>query len=110
MYNALVELQERRESELRATNHYKTATPNKQFLHVVEELKEVEDARMTLANVKMNSDKQKEREHLAEEIADCQMSLETLARCHLFDAKDMRQARKLVIAKNEARGYYEGAE
>ena len=50
------------------------------------------------------------RDRLTEELADVQMVCETIMAAVGLTDKQRRQMRRFVIAKNMARGYYEGAD
>lgn len=97
----LLELKERRESDLRPAMKFLTNTPSQQFQHVLSEVQEA------TAEVEMLLRDYKER--FVEELIDTQMSIETELYILGLNTQQIREARRKVIAKNEVRGYYDKA-
>lgn len=96
VYQLLVELKERRESDLRPAVKFMHLPLGKHIEKIYEEFGEV-----LIAALEDNE------EHLREELVDLQMACETaLARTGL-DEQQRRGERRKVIAKDEARGYYD---
>jgi len=106
----LIELKQRRESDLRPADKFLGNTINRQVLHVNSELGEIQDAIFKIKNPTMDMNFEEAMNHIAEEIADAQMSLETLFVVCGFDEQQRREARRKVIEKNEARHYYRKGE
>ena len=95
MHDWLKELRDRRESELRPATKYLSNTIMQQFSHIDSEVFELECALFG------------ENENATfDEIVDIQMSCETLLTILGADEQQRMEARRRVIAKNEARGYY----
>lgn len=100
MHTWLSELNDLRESSLRpAAKYVKINTLCEQMKHLTSEFKEVE-------HEYWHFDKDHEP-LLREELVDLQMSAETMLAILGLNEQQRREARKKVIAKNAARGYYE---
>lgn len=99
MRKAFKELKERRESDLRPADKF--VDPNnicQQMAHIKSEVKEAYHEYCNLSE---------ENEcDLVEELIDIQMSCETMLADLGLDEQRRREARKRVIEKNRARGYY----
>ena len=95
----LQELQDRRSSDLRPCDKFLNKKAWEQFDHIVSELVEVDEEFMSF-----------NEERIAEEVVDVQMSCETLLAIIGLDEQQRRDMRRKVIAKNEARQYYEVGE
>ena len=91
------------ESSLRPATKYLNATPDQQFVHVCSE---VEEVRTEWEKFVMYRKDGFFNEKLAEELVDLQMSAETMLAVLGLDERDREGVRKMVIAKNAARGYY----
>ena len=92
----LIELRDRRESELRPATKYLSNTIMQQFSHINSEVFELKCALFG------------ENENATfDEIVDIQMSCETLLTILGADEQQRMEARRRVIAKNKARGYYQ---
>lgn len=98
----LTELKQRRESDLRPADKYLTNTPYEQFDHLKSEMIEVWDEVKTYDDTLLLVDEKK----LTEELIDLQMSAETMLAILGLNEQQRREARRKVIEKNEARGYY----
>ncbi len=96
----LTDLKTRYQSDLRPAYKYLGNSPGKQLVHVLSEVVEV--------SVEFLKYRFRRRNKLAEEIVDLQMSCETLlAIIGVYWSADRNYLRRMVIAKNEARHYYE---
>lgn len=91
----LLELKERQESDLRPADKFLTNDTGQQMNHITEEYCEV----VTEYN-------RSSEERLVEELIDLQMSCETMLANLGLDEQQRREARKKVLAKNAARGYF----
>lgn len=103
----LKELQYRRESDLKPCAKFFTNSPDKQIMHVVSEIKEIQKCLQDLHYPKMNTNFEEVQQDLAMEIEDAKTALVTLSVICGFSKEDMIRARKKVIAKNADRGYYQ---
>jgi hypothetical protein len=81
---------------LRPADKFLGNTAYGQFIKISSELKELEDAN--------------DAEEVIEETIDLQMSCETLLAILGLDEQQRREARRKVIEKNDARGYYRKGE
>lgn len=99
LHEWLTELRDRRESELRPATKFLYNTPGKQMMHIYSEIAE-SDNELYLYR------QHGKTERLAEELIDLQMSCETLLAILGLDEQQRNDARRQVIAKNAARGYY----
>lgn len=100
--NFFIELKQRRESELRPADRFLGASKLDQYMHLKEEMEEIRHAMNDYAleltdNVNF----------IAEELSDLQMSCETMLAILGLNEQQRREARRKVIEKNSARGYYE---
>lgn len=104
---ALLELKERRESDLRPATKFVNTTCEgfkRQLDHVKSEITEIEEAFETY----MKCGGAKRLEELTDEITDAQSSLQTLkADVNVAGELDKESCRR-VAKKNAARGYYGG--
>lgn len=91
---------------LRPADKFLGSTFYRQYLHVQSEIKEVDEAYRIFSWRGANEDKNS----LIEELIDLQMSCETLITILGLDEQQRREARRKVIEKNEARGYYRKGE
>ena len=107
MHEWLLELRDRRETELRPANKFLNNTPIKQLTHVLSEIKEIQDVMIQLKQPKSDSDWQQLQSNLADEIYDAQSSLVTLAYICGLNRDDMIAAGKRKIKANGDRGYYQ---
>ncbi|WP_455577082.1 hypothetical protein [Anaerosinus sp.] len=94
---ALLELKEHRESSLRPATKFLANTIGQQLSHIHQEFKEVE---LELGYGCLGIDK------AVEELIDLQTACETMLAILGLDEKQRMQARRKVIEKNQARGYY----
>lgn len=105
--DALLELKERRESDLRPATKFVNTTCEgfkRQLDHVKSEITEIEEAFETY----MKYGGAKRLEELTDEITDAQSSLQTLkADVNVAGELDKESCRR-VAKKNAARGYYGG--
>ena len=92
----LTELRDRRESDLRPSTRFLSNNPSQQFSHIESEVFEVECA-LYYDN----------RVEFINELVDVQMSCETMLAILGLDEQQRMEARRRVIAKNKARGYYQ---
>ena len=83
-------------SELKVATKFLHNTKHQQIIHVILEHSEVLDAYIT-----------GDEKHLIEELVDLQMSCETMLAVLGLDEKQRTYARKIVVAKNRRRGYYD---
>lgn len=103
LYAALLELKDRRESDLRpAIKFVASNTISDQIVHVRSEYFEVENEFREILFNCPGADVNK----LAEELIDLQTSCETMLAIIGFDEQKRHEMRKVVIAKNAYRGYY----
>lgn len=98
LHELLLELKERRETELRPATKFLSCGIGKQLNKIQEEFKEVESE---LAYERFNKD------NAIEELVDLQTACETMLAILGLDEADRADMRRRVIAKNAARGYYE---
>ena len=91
------ELKERRESSLRPATKFLTNTIGQQLSHIRQEFKEVE---LELGYGCLSVDK------AVEELIDLQTACETMLDILGLGELQRQEARRKVIAKNQARGYY----
>lgn len=103
-YEWLVELKERRATELKPATKYLTNSWLEQYMHVKEELDEVRQAMNDYALGAPCSG----TDHISEELVDLQMSCETMLAIIGLDEQQRNEARRKVIKKNKERGYYGG--
>lgn len=95
---ALLELKERRESDLRPATKFLSCGIGKQLSKIQQEFKEVESE---LAYERFN------KENAAEELVDLQIACETMLAMLKLNETARADVRRRVIAKNKARGYYD---
>lgn len=105
MLLAFKELKQRRESALRPANKYLANSPTKQLLHILSEVWEIGKAWVTWKRAK-HPETSVSKWHLAEELVDLQMSCETMLTILGLNKQERNDIRRMVIAKNAARGYY----
>jgi hypothetical protein len=98
----LQELKERRESELRPADMFLINGKYQQFKHIRSEFCEFAESFMHYWGNSADA----EKPHTIEELIDLQMSCETMLAMLGLDKQQRREARKKVVAKNAARGYY----
>jgi hypothetical protein len=95
----LTELKERRESELRPATKFLGNSFDQQISHMESELKEIIEA--------VYSGEEFFEKEVAMEVIDLQSSCQTFLEGSMGLTKDkIAKYRKMVIAKNAARGYY----
>lgn len=100
----LLELQQRRESDLRPADKYLGNSISRQMNHIESEFLEVkEDYSNLIVEFDEHPPKQ---EKLAEELVDLQMSCETMLAILGLNEQQRMDARRKVVEKNEDRGYY----
>jgi hypothetical protein len=100
----LTELKQRRESELRQADKFLGASLNAQMYHVKSEFEECIEA---YGNLIVEFDYcPSKQERLIEELVDLQMSCCTMLAILGLDEQQRMEARRKVIEKNRARGYY----
>jgi hypothetical protein len=112
MFLIATELKSRRESDLRVATKFLTNSYYKQIGHIESEFDEVRMAVTNLMETVVLGDKPNYAEklnHAAEELVDLQSTCETMLAILGLDEQQRRDVRKRVIAKNEARNYYEEA-
>lgn len=103
----LKELKQRRESDLRPANKFLGNNLIEQFKHLKSEVKEVKSEFYYFIDDDYNEEFRKHsRGKLISELIDLQMSCETMLAIMGLNEEQRREARVDVIAKNEARGYY----
>ena len=102
IYRMAIELKERRESSLRPATKFVKSTLFQHNDKLIEEFDEVQSAFYDYTEDSLEKDK----EHLIEEIIDLQFAAETWLAGLGLDESQRRQARRKVIEKNQARGYY----
>lgn len=98
VYQLLVELKERRESDLRPATKFLSCEIGKQLSKIQQEFKEVESE---LAYKVFDED------NAAEELVDLQTACETMLAILGLDEAARADVRRRVMAKNKARGYYD---
>lgn len=97
---ALIELKERRASELRPATKFVNLPIFMLMYKIEEEVKEIKEAYEEL-KVSRRAD------HFAEELVDLQMVCETILASVPTDEYQRMAIRRKVIEKNKARGYYD---
>lgn len=102
LLSILKELRDRRESELRPATRFLSKGWYQQIQHVYSEFNEV----ITEFHLFDDGDVT-EPLKLIEELIDLQMSCETMLACMELNEQQRMEARRRVIAKNKARGYYQ---
>ena len=90
-------------SSLRPANKFLSNTPGQQWSHIVSEISEAQEV---LCFDYLPAKSPTALAMLADEIVDIQMSCETLLAILGLDEQQRNDARRRVIAKNKARGYY----
>lgn len=112
MYDALQELKQRRESDLRPAAKFLGLTKSQQHKRVIEEVTEFSEA-LDLLNQFPSDPKpigyDSARIFVLEELVDVQTACETMMAILGADEADRNEVRRMVIEKNRRRGYYEGA-
>lgn len=101
-----IELQRRRETDLKPATKFLNNTLFQQLVAVGREFQEVHYAYLELHDSwsDPNSDSRAAKAHMAEELVDLQTACQTLL---VLLGADIDQVRRDVIAKNAARGYYD---
>lgn len=102
LLSILKELRDRRESELRPATRFLSKGWCQQIKHVYSEFNEV----LTEFHLFDDGDVT-EPLKLIEELIDLQMSCETMLACMELNEQQRMEARRRVIVKNKARGYYQ---
>ena len=102
LLSILKELRDRRESELRPATRFLSKGWYEQIKHVYSEFNEV----ITEFHLFDDGDVT-EPLKLIEELIDLQMSCETMLACMELNEQQRMEARRRVIVKNKARGYYQ---
>jgi hypothetical protein len=104
----LLELKDRRETELKPATKFLGNTTDKQFAHIRSELIEAWEIIELLCIFPKTADNYGERvQEAAEELIDLQMTCCTMLAILGLDESQRREARRKVIEKNRSRGYYE---
>ena len=104
----LIELKQRRDSDLRPADKFLGSSMSQQWFHVTTEYREIEHELVKYLRQKDFNNIRAEQSKLntVEELIDLQMSCETMLAILGLDEEQRREARIKVIEKNEARGYY----
>ncbi len=106
----LIELKDRRESDLRPADKFLNATEYQQFDHVESEFYETQREFYRMIDDRFSKTFREESKiKLISELVDLQMSCETMLAKLGLDEQQRREERRKVIDKNRVRGYYEVA-
>ncbi|MEM5768087.1 MAG: hypothetical protein AAGU23_06615 [Bacillota bacterium] len=110
--NLLCELRDRRETELRPATRFLGNTIPQQLRHIQSELEEAETEIINYWRFdKFNQEKvESARLRAGEELEDLKAACTTMQVILGFDENGRRSLARKVIAKNQARGYYEEAD
>jgi hypothetical protein len=107
MFDLLIELKQRRESDLRPADKFLGNSISKQRIHILSEMaKALEQLELLYQFTSRAINYDKGIERAAEELVDLQMSCETMIAILGLDEQQRMKERRKVIAKNDVRGYY----